>query len=241
MTDKMINKRPRGMANLAATLTGRTDDLARRSTEEALAAPPRQPSGSESDVPTDTAKSHEANQANKRTGSVKGFTATSETAGEPATRLSLAVGTAVQGEAFSGPEGSLDASGEPVVKWTLELAPQIIMALNVWERDETRRLGQRVFRERLIDRALDQLPGAVESILDVVSEMPLALRHARSQQFGTRVRASVRDKLLLLRPELRVAGVKNVRTRDIYSAGVYRYLRELGVDVDDSTPKPRKR
>lgn len=52
---------------------------------------------------------------------------------------------------FAGPEGRLEASGEPVVKWTLELAPQLVMALNVWERDETRRLGERVFRERMID------------------------------------------------------------------------------------------
>jgi hypothetical protein len=119
------------------------------------------------------------------------------------------------------------------VKWTLELAPQLIMALNVWERDETKRLGQRVFRERMIDLALDNLPEDVDSIVEMVGDLPMTLRHAPGQQFGTRVRASVRDKLLGLRPELRVAGIKSVRIRDVYSAGVYRYLVGLGISVED--------
>ena len=127
----------------------------------------------------------------------------------------------------------MEASGETVVKWTLELAPQLIKALNIWERDETKRLGQRVFRERMIDLALDNLPEDVDSIVDLVAELPSSLRHSEGQQFGTRVRASVRDKLLGLRPELRVAGIKNVRIRDVYSAGVYRYLVRLGITVED--------
>jgi hypothetical protein len=45
------------------------------------------------------------------------------------------------------------------------------------------------------------------------------------------VRSSVREKLLGLRPELRVARIRDVRMRDIYSAGLYRYLVGLGVDV----------
>ncbi len=129
----------------------------------------------------------------------------------------------------------MEASGEAVVKLTLELAPQLIMALNVWERDETKRLGQRVFRERMIDLALDSVPEDVGSIVHLVGELPLPLRHAAGQQFGTRVRASVRDKLLGLRPELRVAGIKNVRIRDVYSAGVYHYLVGLGITVETPT------
>lgn len=132
---------------------------------------------------------------------------------------------------MAGREGRLEASGENVVKWTLELAPQLIMALNIWERDETKRLGQRVYRERMVDLALDSLPEDLGEILKVVSALPSPLRTAPGQQFGTRVRSSVRDKLLGLRPELRVAGVKNVRIRDIYSAGVYRYLTGLGIEV----------
>ncbi len=126
-----------------------------------------------------------------------------------------------------------------MVKWTLELAPQLIMALNIWERDETKRLGQRVYRERMIDLALDSLPEDMGEILKIVSELPQPLRIAPGQQFGTRVRSSVRDKLLGLRPELRVAGIKNVRIRDIYSAGVYRYLAELDIEVENGVKKER--
>ena len=43
----------------------------------------------------------------------------------------------------------------------------------------------------------------------------------------------MRDKLLSLRPELRVAGVKNVRIRDVYSAGVYHYLVGLGISIEN--------
>jgi hypothetical protein len=142
---------------------------------------------------------------------------------------------------MAGPEGRLEASGEPVVKWTLELAPQLIHALAVWERDETKRLGQRVFRERLVDLALDSLPSDLDDILTTVAELPTPLRHAPGEQFGTRVRASVRDKLINLKPELRVAGIKDVRIRDIYSAGVYHYLKGLGITIHPESPKPRTR
>lgn len=126
-----------------------------------------------------------------------------------------------------------------MVKWTLELAPQLIMALNIWERDETKRLGQRVYRERMVDLALDSLPEDVGEILKIVADLPQPLRIAPGQQFGTRVRSSVRDKLLGLRPELRVAGIKNVRIRDIYSAGVYRYLTGLDIEVENGSEKAR--
>ena len=141
---------------------------------------------------------------------------------------------------MAGPEGRLEASGESVVKWTLELAPQLVQALNVWERDETKRLRQRVFRERMIDLALDSIPTDLDGVLTVVRELPLELRRAPGEQFGTRVRASVREKLLGLRPELRVAGIKDIRIRDIYSAGVYRYLIQLGIVVDVVSPEPER-
>jgi len=132
---------------------------------------------------------------------------------------------------MSGPDGRLEASGEPVVKWTLELAPQLVTALNVWERDETKRQGQRVYRERLIDLALAYLPVDTDAVVELVNELPGTLRSAPPEQFGTRVRSSVKERLIGLRPELRVAGIKNIRIRDVYSAGVYRYLTALGVDV----------
>lgn len=140
---------------------------------------------------------------------------------------------------LTGPEGRLEASGDQVVKWTLELAPQLVSALNRWELDETERLGERVFRERLVDLALDALPTDTEEILALVAGLPPALRKAEPRQFGTRVRFSVREKLVRLRPKLRdhdVRGVR-VRVRDVTNAGVYRYLVALGIEVE--TEKPR--
>jgi hypothetical protein len=43
-----------------------------------------------------------------------------------------------------------------------------------------------------------------------------------------------------LRPEMRLAGVQGVRIRDIYSAGIYRYLTGIGVKVDTEVTKPSK-
>lgn len=228
-----------GMAGLAADLSSRAGSLAHRSTEERLvpmvseSAPisdPEQSTPPESRplaTPNPVVAPSEA--APDSTSSVRPSTRSSAVVRRPA-RPAPSRGL---GHPLAGPEGRLEASGEAVVKMTLELAPQLIMALNVWERDETKRLGQRVFRERMIDLALDCLPEDVDSIVELVALLPAALRHAPGQQFGTRVRASVRDKLLGLRPELRVAGVKNVRIRDVYSAGVYRYLVGLGISVED--------
>jgi hypothetical protein len=117
------------------------------------------------------------------------------------------------------------------VKWTIEFAPRLVHALAIWERDETKRTGQRVFRERVVDIALDLIPAEVEAVLALVKTLPEPLRTDKGELFSTRVRSSVREKLLGLRPELRVARIKDVRMRDIYSAGLYRYLVGLGVDV----------
>lgn len=240
-TDKTAGKRPRGMANLASTLTGRTDSLARRSTEELLAPDPTPPATQP--VPA-AAPAKDHTTAPAVAGEDPALVVETAAARRPAAavkrRRPSAVSVTPQ-RPFAGPEGRLEASGETVVKWTLELAPQIVMALNVWERDETRRLGERVFRERMIDQALDRLPEDLDEILSVVAELPATLRRSSGQQFGTRVRASVRDKLLALRPELRVAGIKDIRIRDIYSAGVYQYLIGLGIAVDDTVPAPRNR
>lgn len=230
-----------GMASLAADLSSRAGSLANRSTDERLvpltSAPsptpkPEQRPGTVS-VPEEAAApaATEPKAASKRLEDSQPVSRQPEAA---VTRRPVRQARPPRlAHPLAGPEGRLEASGELVVKMTLELAPQLIMALNVWERDETKRLGQRVFRERMIDLALDCLPEDVDSIVGLVAVLPPALRHAPGQQFGTRVRASVRDKLLGLRPELRVAGIKNVRIRDIYSAGVYRYLIGLGIPVED--------
>ena len=226
--DASLPKRPKGgMASLAADLTSRAGSLAHRSTDERL-VPVASAPGPVVDPKSAPTSSDVARRRPKPVvrelpqPQVSDISRPERPA--PVARLP---------RPLAGPEGRLEASGETVVKWTLELAPQLIMALNVWERDETKRLGQRVFRERMIDLALDNLPEDVDSIVEMVGDLPMTLRHAPGQQFGTRVRASVRDKLLGLRPELRVAGIKSVRIRDVYSAGVYRYLVGLGISVED--------
>ena len=248
--DKTAAKRPRGMANLASTLTGRTDSLARRSTEEQLAPDPS-PASSVDRTPVPApppiaAPAPEVVTAGAATAPAAATEpepdgAAARQSPMPARHRRPTASSLTPSRPFAGPEGRLEASGETVVKWTLELAPQLVMALNVWERDETKRLGERVFRERMIDQALDRLPEDLDDILSVVADLPATLRRAPGQQFGTRVRSSVRDKLLALRPELRVAGIKDVRIRDIYSAGVYQYLIGLGIAVDDTVPAPRNR
>lgn len=237
----MSAKPGRGMAALAGTLASRTDSLAARSTEQDITAEPAglhavpapaelaedaQPQ-STSSAPGDATPTAPEPAAPPKGGSQR----------RPATRPTQTAPT----RPMAGPEGRLEASGEQVVKWTLELAPQLIHALAVWERDETRRLGQRVFRERLVDLALDSMPTELDAILTAVAKLPAPLRHAPSEQFGTRVRASVRDKLINLKPELRVAGIKDVRIRDIYTAGVFHYLTTIGVTIDPETEKPRSR
>ena len=220
-------KKPRGMAGLASTLAGRTDSLARRSVEQGLAAVPTPdpPLAPAIESPTaDTAPEPVAS-------AVTPITARRSPVAASPSPLPLPV---------AGPEGKLEASGEVVHKWTLELAPQLITALAVWERDETKRLGQRVFRERIVDLALDLIPSDIDEALDLVAQLPAQLRYATGQQFGTRVRASVRGKLIELRPEMRIAGVQGVRIRDIYSAGIYRYLTGIGVKVDTEVTKPSK-
>jgi hypothetical protein len=231
--DASSPKKPRGgMASLAADLTSRAGSLAHRSTDERLTPSVSTPEPAATLNPVQAPPTISSDVARRPKPAAR------QSPHQPSDEISGPLRPRPAGgpvRPLAGPEGRLEASGETVVKWTLELAPQLIMALNVWERDETKRLGQRVFRERMIDLALDSLPGGVDSIVEMVGDLPPALRHAPGQQFGTRVRASVRDKLLGLRPELRVAGIKNVRIRDVYSAGVYRYLVGLGIAVEDSS------
>ena len=230
--------RGRGMAALAGTLASRTDSLAARSTEQDITA---EPAGLHAvPPPVEPGSGADAETASSAPGAAP---PPSPEPGAPTKRQrsASAAAAALPSRQMAGPEGRLEASGEQVVKWTLELAPQLIHALAVWERDETRRLGQRVFRERLVDLALDSVPTDLEDILTAVAQLPAPLRHAPGEQFGTRVRASVRDKLINLKPELRVAGIKDVRIRDIYTAGVYHYLISLGITIDPETPKPRNR
>jgi hypothetical protein len=227
------------MAALAGTLASRADTLAARSTEDtitpaALRAVPPAPG-----TVTETQPESETQHREPTTMPAQAVPPPERPARRPHSATPAASSQPTR--PMAGPEGRLEASGEPVVKWTLELAPQLIHALAVWERDETKRLGQRVFRERLVDLALDSLPSDLDDILTAVAELPTPLRHAPGEQFGTRVRASVRDKLINLKPELRVAGIKDVRIRDIYAAGVYHYLTSLGITIDPESPKPRTR
>jgi hypothetical protein len=239
------------MASLAASLSVRADSLAKRSIEDDLTGTtsPSAEVASSRLAPLELVPQESDSKASAVVESVddmplaptdpppKSVVAIAPEPSSPAKgktnrrQVSAAKQIDVRHRPVAGPEGRLEASGERVVKWTLELAPQLIMALNVWERDETKRLGQRVFRERIVDLALDSLPDSLEEILEVLAVLPQPLRTAEGEQFGTRVRISVREKLLGVRPDLRVAGIKNVRIRDIYSAAVYNYLTQLGVPI----------
>lgn len=241
-------KKPRGMAGLASTLAGRTDSLARRSVEQGLAAvptpdPPLAPAieSSTADTAPEPIAIDDAAHDTPNTVATVPVQETSAVTPITARRSPVAASPSPLPLPVAGPEGKLEASGEVVHKWTLELAPQLITALAVWERDETKRLGQRVFRERIVDLALDLIPSNIDEALDLVDQLPAQLRYATGQQFGTRVRASVRGKLIELRPEMRLAGVQGVRIRDIYSAGIYRYLTGIGVKVDTEVTKLSKR
>ena len=250
MTETKLSpsRRQSGMANLATRLTERADTLARRSTSNeltpAVGEPTTVPAGPSDEVPAPAVEQEvspvHVGPASPASPASPAGSAAAPTRGGKRTKEPPAATADVPTRPMAGPEGRLEASGESVVKWTLELAPQLVQALNVWERDETKRLRQRVFRERMIDLALDSIPTDLDGVLTVVGELPLELRRAPGEQFGTRVRASVREKLLGLRPELRVAGIKDIRIRDIYSAGVYRYLIQLGIVVDVVSPEPER-
>jgi hypothetical protein len=235
-------KKGRGMAGFAAFLEN-SDDLARRSTEGSLVSSPASPASpataaaestpvttgrEESSAPPEP-EPQEAAATSIRPMHVVPSEAAGPRVAQPRPRRAS---KSELPRPVAGREGRLEASGEPVVKWTIELAPQIVHALAIWERDETKRTGQRVFRERLVDIALDLMPGEVEPVIALVKALPEPLRIGKGELFSTRVRSSVRGKLLSLRPELRVAGIKDVRMRDIYSAGLYRYLVGLCVEID---------
>jgi len=239
------------MAGLASTLAGRTDNLARRSVEQELVAVPtsapplapanESPTADMRPVPIAVDDVHHTTNIESPNDVACATVEEPSTSATPITKRRRPAAPPVPLPLpVPGPEGKLEASGEAVHKWTLELAPQLITALAVWERDETLRLGQRVFRERVVDLALDLIPTNIDEALDLVEQLPAQLRYATGQQFGTRVRASVRGKLIGLRPEMRIAGVQGVRIRDIYSAGIYRYLTGIGVKVATDVTKPRQ-
>jgi len=245
------DKKPRrgGMAGFA-TFAANTEDLARRSTEGELldrasptaAAPPAagiRPAGPPPAAGEQATEDSSAPvEAGRQTAPTNGRPIHVVPQQEPSASppVTPARSPRQSKERFprpvAGPEGRLEASGEPIVKWTIELAPQLVHALAVWERDETRRTGQRVFRERVVDIALDLLPDQAAPVNELVKALPEPLRTGKGELFSTRVRSSVRERLLALRPELRVVGIKDVRMRDIYSAGLYRYLTGLGVKIE---------
>jgi len=125
--DASLPKRPKGgMASLAADLTSRAGSLAHRSTDERLVPVVSAP-GPAVDPKSAPTSSDVARRRPKPVvrelpqPQVSDISRPERPA--PVARLP---------RPLAGPEGRLEASGETVVKWTLELAPQLIMALNVW-------------------------------------------------------------------------------------------------------------
>lgn len=246
MADKSEPKKPRGMRGLSAALTGRTDALAAGSRDDEdtptvaviVATEPVEPPALPADEAADEVGEGQEEQPGP-TAEVHQLrpTASPPTATAPVTPAPAKKPTTRPRKRGKlprpqhGPDGRLEASGEQVVKTTIEVAAPLLHALAVWERDETKRVGQRVFRERVVDLALDLLPAELDAVLAEVRAMPDELRQTDGAIFSSRLRASVRDKLVGLKPELRVAGIKGVRMRDIHSAALWRYLTGIGVEV----------
>jgi hypothetical protein len=83
------------------------------------------------------------------------------------------------------------------------------------------------------------MPTDLDDILTAVAQLPASYGTYPANNSAPASAASVRDKLINLKPELRIAGIKGVRIRDIYTAGVYHYLTSLGIVINPETPKPR--
>jgi hypothetical protein len=129
-----------------------------------------------------------------------------------------------------GADGRLDSAGETLHKLTLEIPAPLVDALAQWELQQARN-GQRLYRERAIDAALTRLPDDIDALTDLVRALPEQLRTTEFELVGTRVRASVYQRLKLLRPELRVRRIRGVYLRQVYTAAIYDYLTALGVPV----------
>lgn len=126
-----------------------------------------------------------------------------------------------------GRAGRLEAYGEPVVKTSLEVAEPIVRALDLWERDETKRTGERAYRERVIDLALSLIPESIDKVIAQVGTLSGDLRSSKSATISTRLRSSVRARIVDLRPELRLAGAREILLRDVYTVALHDYLQRL--------------
>jgi hypothetical protein len=161
-------KSRRGVEGFATCLAN-TDDLARRSTEGAIVDPSAREDTTDSvsprpDPPSPTAAPERHAESSSSSAAVKPVQPAAVAPrpvrvvpDQPTTTAQTSPGRPRRTPRGSlprpvpGPEARPEASGEPVVKWTIEFAPRLVHALAIWERDETKRTGQRVFRERVVD------------------------------------------------------------------------------------------
>lgn len=147
--------------------------------------------------------------------------------GEQAERLDELVWT------LSSPEHSLDQQHDRISKLTLELPIPLVDVLNRWELDQVRRTGRRLYRERLIDLALAQLPSDMDKVVAMARDLPAWLKYAETEQVGSRVRAPVALELKVMKQELKLRREKGTYVRHIYAVALLDFLTSYGVPVEE--------
>ena len=137
---------------------------------------------------------------------------------------------------LSSPEHSLDQQHDRISKLTLELPIPLVDVLNRWELDQVRRTGRRLYRERLIDLALAELPTDMDMVVTMARDLPAWLKYAETEQVGSRVRAPVALELKVMKQELKLRREKGTYVRHIYAVALLNFLTSYGVPVEEPTP-----
>lgn len=137
---------------------------------------------------------------------------------------------------LSSPEHSLDQQHDRISKLTLELPIPLVDVLNRWELDQVRRTGRRLYRERLIDLALAQLPSDMDKVVAMARDLPAWLKYAETEQVGSRVRAPVALELKVMKQELKLRREKGTYVRHIYAVALLDFLTSYDVPVEEPAP-----
>lgn len=134
---------------------------------------------------------------------------------------------------LSSPEHSLDQQHDRISKLTLELPIPLVDVLNRWELDQVRRTGRRLYRERLIDLALAELPSNMDKVVTMARDLPAWLKYAETEQVGSRVRAPVALELKVMKQELKLRREKGTYVRHIYAVALLDFLTSYGVPIEE--------
>lgn len=124
----------------------------------------------------------------------------------------------------AGEDGQLGRSGEPLRSTILRVAPEQRRILHQIQQLERRRSGVGVELERIIDCALVLLPEDLDALERFVAEAPRdLLRRQPPADIGTRLRASVHQRLDEIRERLGAEGRVPLRLTTVHRAALYHY------------------